>query len=152
MNAERIALSDAVRVSVSRGEGCRSMEKIATEVPIELKVGKVLKIILFEKNYYITNFEGLKVIETSLNWLQDISPRKLRSLKKFGFTGESKFIIYKNKIGYFKKEARSFEEWVAVWTYFASMGNTKAAEILRLLTLKNLGDRIKASVVPDFDT
>ena len=124
------------------------MKQIATEIPVELKVGKVLKILRLENNYYITNFEGLKIIETSSSWLQDISPRKLRSLKKFGFTGETQSIIYKSKIGYFKKEARPFDEWVAIWTYFALMGNTKAAEILRFLTLQNLDSRLKDSVVP----
>lgn len=124
------------------------MKQIATEIPVELKVGKVLKILLLENNCYITNFEGLKVIEASPSWLQNISPRKLRSLKQFGFTGETQSIIYKNKIGYFKKEARPFQEWVAIWTYFALMGNTKAAEILRFLTIQNLESRLKASVVP----
>ncbi|MBE9128212.1 MULTISPECIES: hypothetical protein [unclassified Coleofasciculus] len=121
------------------------MSQIAMEIPVELKPDKVLKVCLLEGDCYITDFEGLKLIEASPKWLVDITPRTLRTLKQFGFTGEVKPIIYKNKIGYFKKPARRFSEWVAIWSYFSSRGNTKAAEVLNLLAIENLGERLKGA-------
>jgi len=71
------------------------MSQIAKEIPVELRADKVLKILWLEGNCYITDFEGLKLIEAPPKWLVDISPRTLRTLKEFGFTGEVTSIIYK---------------------------------------------------------
>jgi len=119
------------------------MSQIAKEIPVELRADKVLKILWLEGNCYITDFEGLKLIEAPPKWLVDISPRTLRTLKEFGFTGEVTSIIYKNKIGYFKKQARRFSEWIAIWSCFSSRGNTKATQILILLAIENLNERLK---------
>lgn len=119
------------------------MSQIAKEIPVELRTDKVLKVLLLEGDCYITDFEGLKLIEAPPKWLVDISPRTLRTLKQFGFTGSVKPIIYKNKIGYFKKQARRLDEWVAIWSCFSSRGNTKATEVLKLLAVENLLERLK---------
>jgi hypothetical protein len=84
------------------------MSQIAKEIPVELRADKVLKILWLEGNCYITDFEGLKLIEAPPKWLVDISPRTLRTLKEFGFTGEVTSIIYKKKSGTSRNKPEGF--------------------------------------------
>lgn len=120
---------------------------IATENLVELESGETLKVFSIKEDFYISQPEGLKVINAPLNWLDEThtTNRIIRSLREFGFTGETKTIIYKNKIGFFQAEVRTFIEWLSIWALFANRKNAKAAKLLRLLALKSLKERIANS-------
>lgn len=125
------------------------MEQIAVEIKIQIQLGQELKVLqLFAKDgdYYLSDAQGLQIIEAPSNWLNQINtcPRKLKRLTPKGFTDTIQVILYKNHLGYFKTEVRSWRQWLAIWAYFATRGNSKAANLLMQLSAESLEKRIQS--------
>lgn len=118
--------------------------KLAKEIAIELEDEGILKVFLLKGNYYVSDTEGLKIVNAASDWLtylQDTT-RTLRYLRFFGFTGKTETVIYQNELGYFTAQVRPFKEWASIWTLFATRRNTKAAKLLYLLAIQGISDRI----------
>lgn len=111
---------------------------------IDLQVDRfLLSVLLDENNIYISDNQGLSVINAPTCWIAELNPaqKKARILKSKGFSFEDKIVFYqKNHV--FQSRARIWSDWVILWEYFAGKGNTKALELLRHLATQGLENNV----------
>lgn len=117
----------------------------AREIALKLDLdAAVLKVLCDQEGVYLTDAEGLKIINASEDWLTKLkdTARTLRNLRLFGFTGKTKPIIYQNELGFFSAQVRPLSEWASIWALFANRKNARAAKLLSLLVVQGVSDRI----------
>ena len=111
---------------------------------IDLQIGRfLLSVLLYEDTIYISDNEGLSVINAPNCWIAEINPaqKKARILKKNGFSFQEKILFYQ-KNNLFQSRARIWSDWVILWEYFAGKGNTKALSLLRHLATHGLKNSV----------
>jgi hypothetical protein len=105
--------------------------------PILLRFGKAtIHLLIYAKRLYIPTHEGLRLIGVEPNWLNvGKKSRRERLLKRQKFSFEEILLCYQigNSEQYVFVEAYSYEDWLIVWGYFASKGNSRAISVLRWL-------------------
>ena len=111
---------------------------------INLQIGSfLLSVFLEEDKIYISDNEGLSVINAPTCWIAELNPaqKKARILKSKGFSFQDKILFYqKNHV--FQSRARIWSDWLILWEYFAGKGNTKALLLLRHLATHGLENRV----------
>jgi hypothetical protein len=111
---------------------------------INVQIGSfLLSVFLEEDTIYISDKEGLSVINAPTCWIYELNPaqKKARILKSKGFSFQDKILFYqKNHI--FQSRARIWSDWVILWEYFAGKGNTKALSLLRHLATQGLENNV----------
>lgn len=120
--------------------------------PIVLKLQERLQLRLevleLQDNEYRISFEsGLAVAGLFPNWLLDLpsSRSRLKKLEKMGFSGVSKQCSLKTPEGYLTVESLSIDDWLTIWEFLASRGNSKAAAVLKACALENIPSRVEAA-------
>lgn len=104
----------------------------------------LLSVWLYQDIFYISDIEGLLLINVPAIWLTELNPaqKKARTLKRNGFSFKEETIFYQ-EIDIFQVKARVWLDWIIIWGYFAGKGNTKALSLLRYLAIQGLGNRIE---------
>jgi hypothetical protein len=126
--------------------------EIATEKreaePILLKLGRTtIHLLIYGKQLYIPSHEGLYLIGVEPNWLNiPEKSRKERMLKSLKFSFEEILLCYQigNPGQYVFVEAYSYQDWLIVWSYFASKGNSRAMSVLRWLAQFGMEEHVKS--------
>jgi len=105
-----------------------------------------LSALLYEGNLYISDPEGLSIINVPLSWIIELNPaqKKTRYLKSKGFSFQEEILFYREN-HLFQIRARTWSDWLIVWEYFASKGNNKALLLLRYLAGQSLEQRLIAN-------
>jgi hypothetical protein len=103
----------------------------------------LIPVLLYDNTIYISDNEGLSIINASTRWLVEINSaqKKARALRSSGFSFKEEILFYrKSKI--FQTKARIWSDWIILWGYFAGKGNTKAVSLLQDLAIQGLENRI----------
>lgn len=119
----------------------QSMNSCSSTLPAQAVflefTGKTLQFLIHNQECYISDQDGLGLIDVPTTFLVEIgSNTKLRILKRRGYTGEIFILSYLYNSKVCLQKARNFKEWIAVWSYFCTKGNTKACEVLGAFALK----------------
>ena len=116
--------------------------------PILLRLGKTtLHLLIYGRQLYIPTHEGLRLISVEPNWLNiPEKSRKERMLKSLKFSFEEILLCYQigNPSQYVFVEAYSYQDWLIVWSYFASKGNSRAMSVLRWLAQFGMEEHVKS--------
>lgn len=120
-------------------------QQLAKSFKIHLNQEIEITILAQNTNYYIDIFEGLTALGTQPTWLLNLShsSRKNQALKRKGYSGRIYNLAYQDSDGIFEVSALKFSDWLVVWEYFGTKGNTKAIAILRSFAHISLHQRIK---------
>ena len=104
----------------------------------------LIPVLLSDNTIYISDHEGLSIINASTRWLVEINSaqKKARVLRSNGFSFKEKTLFYR-KTKIFQTQARIGSDWIILWSYFAGKGNTKAVSLLQNLALLGLENRIR---------
>jgi hypothetical protein len=102
-----------------------------------------LRVLLHKGKIFIPDHEALTVINAPLSWLIEINPaqKKARILKQKGFSYNEELLYFQDRV-VFQVKTHSLSDWLVVWEYFASKGNTKALSLLRHLALEGLARQV----------
>lgn len=118
---------------------------------IKFQIDKLSLSVCIGKNeeIYVSDSEGLSVINVTLSWLIELNPgqKKALILKRNGFSFKEETLFYQDiddvRASIFKTKGRSWSDWLVVWEYFASKGNSKALSLLRNLAGQSIEQRIR---------
>lgn len=111
---------------------------------INLQIGSFsLPALLYKDTLYISDNEGLSVINAPTCWIVELNPaqKKTRILKRKGFSFKEEILVYQKR-SLFQDRARIWSDWVIIWEYFARKGNTKALLLLRYLATLGLENSV----------
>lgn len=103
-----------------------------------------LCILCYKDIFYISDTEGLSIINVPLTWIIELNPaeKKARTIKRNGFSFKEETLFYeKNDV--FKARARVWSDWLIIWGYFASKGNTKALLLLRVFAKQGIEQQLR---------
>jgi hypothetical protein len=112
---------------------------------INIQIEKVsLCILCYQGIFYISDTEGLSIINVPLSWIIELNPaeKKARTIKRNGFSFKEETLFYENT-NVFKVRARLWSEWLIIWEYFAAKGNTKALSLLRGLAKQGIEQKLE---------
>jgi hypothetical protein len=118
---------------------------------LKFPIGKLSLSVCIGKNeeIYVSDSEGLSVINVPLSWLIELNPgqKKALILKRNGFSFKEETLFYQDideaRASIFKTKGRSWSDWLVVWEYFASKGNSKALSLLRNLAGQSIEQRLR---------
>jgi hypothetical protein len=104
---------------------------------IEVKVDRFQFFIFKHENQiFLPTNEGLRVIGVNINWISAMGTKRRRMLRNRGFSFKEKLLCYQiptRPNNFFFASSYTWLDWLKVWSYFASRGNAKAAQLLRFL-------------------
>jgi hypothetical protein len=102
-----------------------------------------LRVLLQSGAIFIPDHEGLTVIGVPLSWLLELNPaqKKAQILWHKGFSFKEELLCYQ-ELDVFQVKTHSRSDWLILWEYFASKGNTKALSLLRHLAYRGLESRV----------
>jgi hypothetical protein len=131
----------------------------------------ILSLLIEQDRIYISDTVGLSIINAPLNWLLGLNPamKKARSLKKNGFSFQTKTLYYANSnhltadshldeeiiqditppetdsltVNIVSCQARLWSDWVILWEYFSGKGNTQSLALLKHLAIQGLEYQIE---------
>jgi len=134
---QELILSQAQPVlSKSEQSSFLSVKPIYLKIETDKKPYPELELLSLPNGDYRISYEaGLLLIGSTPDWLATLehSPKKLKSLRKRGFSGET-ITCYKSGMkGDYVTKTLSFSDFLTIWEYFANKGNTQATAILKAL-------------------
>jgi hypothetical protein len=96
-------------------------------------------VVKHEKQFFIPTNEGLRLINVNIDWISALGNRRKRTLERYGFSFKEQLICYEIEGRSFFGGSYSWSDWLRLWSYFASKGNSSAVRLLRVLA--ELGTR-----------
>jgi hypothetical protein len=96
-------------------------------------------VVKHEKQFFIPTNEGLRLINVNIDWISGLGNRRKRTLERYGFSFKEQLICYEIEGRSFFGGSYSWSDWLRLWSYFASKGNSSAVRLLRVLA--ELGTR-----------
>ncbi|GJD22695.1 hypothetical protein RIVM261_076510 [Rivularia sp. IAM M-261] len=113
-------------------------------LPLENKAS--LEVIpLPDSEIRISLASGLGIVGHTVEWISALAltPKKLHKLQNKGFTGRT----IRCKVHINNKETLvdtlGIRDWLIIWEFFATRGNTKAGEVLRACAEENVAHRVE---------
>lgn len=102
-----------------------------------------LSFLIEEGKTFLCDYEGLAVIDAPVSWLLELNPaqKKARMLKYKGFSFQQQLVYYQDQV-VFEAKTHCLSDWLVVWDYFVSKGNTKALSLLRNLAYQGVSNRV----------
>ena len=155
LRAGTAVLEDSDLLLLTNADFRTRVDKSTSTVPlakvINLPIGKLSLSICIGKNeeVYACDSEGLSVVNVSLTWLIELNPgqKKALILRRNGFSFAEETLFYQNiddiNASIFKTKGRAWSDWLVLWEYFASKGNSKALSLLRHLAEQSIEQRLK---------
>jgi hypothetical protein len=96
-------------------------------------------VVKHEQQFFIPTNEGLRLINVNIDWISALGNRRKRTLERYGFSFKEQLICYEIEGRSFFGGSYSWSDWLRLWSYFASKGNSSAVRLLRVLA--ELGTR-----------
>jgi hypothetical protein len=121
-------------------------EKREAEPILVHLANKTFHLLIYNEKLYIPTHEGLALIGVELNWLCfEKNSRRGKLLKRQNFSFKEILLCYETGIRgkYVFVEAYSYEDFLIVWSYFASKGNSRALRVLMWLAQFGLNQYLK---------
>jgi hypothetical protein len=109
---------------------------------IEVKIDRFeFAIFKHENQIFLPTNVGLRVIGVNINWISEMGPKRKRILQNRGFSFQEKLLCYQmpsHPNNFFFASSYTWSDWLKVWSYFASIGNAKAVQLLQSLAEQGL--------------
>jgi hypothetical protein len=109
---------------------------------IEVKIDRFeFAIFKHENQIFLPTNVGLRVIGVNINWISEMGPKRKRILQNRGFSFQEKLLCYQmpsHPKNFFFASSYTWSDWLKVWSYFASIGNAKAVQLLQSLAEQGL--------------
>lgn len=141
-----LVISFKPSVKKTSGKPCLQSDEMAFPVTLSLEKEASLEVIpLSGSEIRISLKSGLGIIGQTVDWISALAltPRKLNKLQNKGFTGRTIRCKVHTNEGETIVDTLGIRDWLIIWEFFATRGNTKAGEVLRACAEENVAHRIE---------